>query len=61
MVDRVPKNEVLLSFNVMKMVDLPDPIPLRDMVVSFDLKMMRDNLKFPRCDPQSMHLVPKCV
>jgi hypothetical protein len=59
--DGAPKNEVLLHLILMKMVELIDPIPLHDVMIGFDSKMMRNNPKLPKEYPKSMHLVSKCV
>lgn len=43
------------------MAELVDPAPSSDVVVGFDSKMMRNNLKLCERDLKGMHLVSKCV
>jgi hypothetical protein len=60
-IDKAPKDEVLLHLDLVKMVELANPIPPSDMVVGFNRKAMRTNPELPKGDLKGMHLVPKCV
>lgn len=60
-VDGAPKDEVLLHLNLMKKTKLVDPISPGDMLVSFNVKIMRTNLNVPMGDLKNMHLMVKCV
>lgn len=52
---------MLPYLGLMKMVELVDPVPTSDVVVGFNLKMMRIDLKLPKGDLECMHPVLKCV
>lgn len=57
-VDGAHEDELPIHLVVMKMAD---PVSLGDVVVGFNSKTMRNNLKLSKGDLESMHLVPKCV
>jgi hypothetical protein len=60
-VEGVLEDEVLLCLDFMKMVELADFVPLGDVAVDFDSKMMRTNLKLLKWDTNNMHQMLECV
>lgn len=52
---------MLLHLDIMKMVKLVALVLPSDVVVSFNVKMTRTNMKLPNGDPKSMYIVLKCV
>jgi hypothetical protein len=60
-IDGAPKDEVLLSLNLMKMAKLADHVPVGNVVVDSHLKTIRTNPKMSKENPESMHPMSKCV
>jgi hypothetical protein len=60
-IDGAHEEEVLLCLVLIMMAELVDLIPLGDVVVNFNPKMMRTNPKLPKRDSKSMLLVSKPV
>lgn len=60
-IDEAMEDEVILYLNLLKIGEFTDRVPLSDVMVCFNPKLMRANAKLPKRDHECMHQVPKGV